>query len=240
MRGMNTKLVAATVVIGLCAGLSMTSSALASEDPIVHTVSIGLTKTEINTGMSFPKFDSALGHLDSVTLTLAGRGDTSVTFTVDTATTSMSIGTQVNVAVMDPGGHFAAVNGDGDIVPVTTANPQFSLLKTKSFQKLLVGKPYSTGTLTFQRDGSEVTYADAATLAEFTGLGDIVLNFATLTQTALVYTGGNVTANQTTHVGLDATVTYEYSAVPEATTMLMGLAAGVPVMMHRRRAKKTA
>jgi hypothetical protein len=97
------------------------------------------------------------------------------------------------------------------------------------------GQGVTSGLLTKSGNDGGNTYTTAPVLAEFTGPGTIVLPASTFTQTLLANTGGNTTSSQITDASLTGTVTYDYIAVPEPSTIGLVVVGLLGALTIRRR-----
>ena len=180
--------------------------------PFTTSTPIPYTLTDWHGSLSFPMFDSALGTLTEVDMTLTG--DMQTTLTVTNSSPDPSSGnanTEVQMSVQDAGLNFSP--------------PQIDFYSPAFGYSLAGGGSVSSGLLTKTGSGSEV-YTLSAILAEFNGPGTIALPASTFTQTVLSNTGGNTAASQVTQADLTGTVTYHYNPVPEPSTLaLFGVAA---------------
>ncbi len=207
-------------------------------ETVPATTSIPLTTTDWESGsgtpsvpfLDIPQFDTSLGTLNSVTLTLTGSLNTRLTVQNITGllaelglgspeSSSGSVSTQSVVTVSDP----------SDLLSQTfnIISPSFSY----------AGLPGTTDSSSIARSGplaatmsGSDTYTDPTLLAEFSGLGSVQLSASTNTGTLLFNTGGNSISSQETSAGLSATVTYNYTSpitvTPEPSTIaLLGVGA---------------
>ncbi|MGA2678782.1 MAG: choice-of-anchor E domain-containing protein [Sedimentisphaerales bacterium] len=192
----------------LCVLPSMSFAAVVS-GPFTTTTPIASTLTDWSSSLQFQQFNSALGNLTMVQIDLAGSMTTVLTVTnVDsTLPSSGNAKTELQMTVQDSGGNL-------NVPEMDLFSPTFA------FSDLGVGQSVMSGNLTKSGSSSD-QYTTAAVLAEFTGLGTIMLPAGTFTQTWITYTGGNTLASQVTSAELTGTVTYFYEAVPEPATMLL-------------------
>jgi len=215
-----TTLLAASVL--LVASVTISSAQILG--PLTTITPISSTVTDWNSTLSFAQFNPSLGVLESVTLSLSSTLTTTLTVT-NQSHSSPSSGyavTELVVNVQDPGNNL---NPDTlDIV-----SPHFN------YSSLPVGNSVTSGLLTkSQNDGGNI-YTSSAILSEFTGLGDFSLNAGTVTTTGVFFSGGNAAATQTSDASLTGTVTYDYAAIPEPSSLSFGLLllAGSAVLIRR-------
>jgi hypothetical protein len=210
----------------LCTGLLALGSTLdaATSGPFTTTTPIPLTYTDWSLSLSLPKFDSALGTLNSVRIDLSGGISSVLTISNSISASSSSVGdggTRVRFSVQDSGNHFSTPE-------ITTYSDTYSY-------NLLPGESVTTDPLTGSGSYAH-TYTLQAILDEFTGPGTITLPASTLTTSVMENSGGNYTVQQVTRAELTATVTYDYTAVPEPGSLaLLGLG-GLMVLLVKRRA----
>ena len=183
----------------------------------------------------FPKFDSSLGSLSKVVLTLVGNATTTIKVTAPgTGLTNLSLSSHVDIVIQD-GGHLTM---GGTLA--TKENPQFEVNGLSTYAAVIAGgnKNVNAGA---SNESVVSEYVDSATLLSFTGSGNKSLDIVTFVGYVASWTGENAQVSRETKVGVTGSVTYTYShmAVPEATTLLLGLACGMPLLMHRGRRRAT-
>jgi len=196
----------------LCVLPSMSFATMVS-GPFTTTTPIAPTLTDWAGSLQFQKFNSALGNLTMVQIDLTGSMTTVLTVTnVSSTLPSSGIAeSELQITVQDSGGNLNV--------------PEIDLLSSAfTFSNLGAGQTVVSGNLTSSGSSSK-QYTAAAVLAEFTGLGTIVivLPASTFTQTSIGYTGGNTLASQVTSAQLTGTVTYSYEVPEPATMLLLGL-----------------
>ncbi len=244
MRGLNTKLVLAGAV-ALVAGLFVTSAANADWTlPQNATSSIPLTLADFTsppTGvLSFQKFNMPGTTLLSVKLTLTGTMDTTLTFDAAAGGGNRKVTrvtTLLSMWAQDSGNNLLSGG-----VTASQEDPQFFMpVEYYSLGTVAPGTSKTTGLLTSGPTTlAPVQYTSAPILAEFKGPGNLTLNVATFTQHGGIWSGGEGTVNGIDHASITGTVAYEYASVPEATTMLLGGMAVMPILMQRRRQRGAA
>jgi hypothetical protein len=212
-------LVAGTVGVASPVQADMISGPFTTSTPIPYTL------TDWTGSLSFPMFNSALGTLTEVDMTLNGAMQTTLTVINGSPDSSSgSANTEVRMRVQDAGNNFSP--------------PQIDFFSPAFAYSLAGGGSVTSGLLTKTASDSEV-YTLSAILAEFNGPGTIVLPASTFTQTLLANTGGNTAASQVTQADLTGTVTYHYTPVPTpepSTLALFGAAAlGLLACARRRR-----
>ena len=233
--------------VTLAAGFLFAGSAFAiTSEPYAFQLNSGnWTPTEISSITSqVPKFDPALGTLESVKVTLLGKIQTAISIDAVTNLTINFMYTNASITVAPTGMSYAA-----GVTSVLTAG--FNRAQDSKITPIAVLAGKGQNLFAFTTDpntasqSADTSYTDTAILSLFKGVGSLSLNIYTnppgTAITSQVGTGGNFVANQTTSGQADGTVTYTYShmAVPEATTLLLGLAGGMPLLMHRGRRRAT-
>lgn len=206
---------------------------VAKAETIAQTRTVASTLTDWNENLTFDKFNSSLGTLESITFTITTTAQTVITVT-NTALSSSNgtVRTEVQISLLDPEGYFSDSLPQIDgFVPGVAVNYTLASGESKAYG------PY-TRTL---NTGGGFTYDSPDVLAEFTGSStdDIVLALSTFTQTLLGNNGGNTSASQVTSASGSVTLTYSYSAVPEPSTMALG-AIGVFAMIALYFRRRTA
>ncbi len=185
--------------------------------------------------LSFPTFDSSLGTLDSVTLTLSGSYQTALTV-LNVAqllgiqeATSGSATTNSTISVEDPS------NSPSFPASMSLASPLLS------YGFPATGAPASLVLNSTASNSAAFTYTDLGVLNEFQGLPGtkIALTATTATQTINVTDSGYSSTGQATFDALTATVQYTYSptAVPEPSSLAV-LGAGLAGLMAFLRRKR--
>ena len=206
---MNTSIRKYLMCFAGASSLLLASQAGASlVETFTTTTPVPATLTDWSSTLSFAQFNPALGTLNSVTLDFSSTLNT--TLTINNSGSLPSDGsawTRLRVTVQDGGLNLTA--------------PEITLLSPEFVFSIGAGQSTSSGLLTTTGTRGD-TYTLAAVLAEFTGTGNISLPASTKTRTVLDYEGGNSLASQVSFASLTGTVTYNYTPVPEPTTMITG------------------
>ncbi|XHR30042.1 MAG: choice-of-anchor E domain-containing protein [Chthoniobacteraceae bacterium] len=191
------------------------------------TGTYGETLTNYSGTITVDGFDTSLGTLESVTVSLQGNLSTVLTVTAGASgATDVNSYTSVTFTLSDAGGYVSLgrdVSSDHYTISSMTPN-----------------EVVTSGTLTGTDTRTTAALTSAGVLQEFTAS---TVTFAT-TGTAATwnsYTGGNVTTAQVTYGDEVVTVTYNYTVVPEPATwaMLFG-GFGALVLVQRMRRLKVA
>jgi hypothetical protein len=186
-----------------------------------------LQTTEISQTGTLAKFDSNLGHLTSLSLTLTGDLSTIITLK-NNATQTQTAKSTTSVDLF-----FGSTEG---ALAILFANPVVSLTGTTGFQTLASGASVTLGPLT--NNGSWVlTTSNAAALAALSALGGgtFGLDCHSISGVAVSGGGGNVASSQATQAACGASLSYTYD-VPEPDALaLVGLAlAGIALVTRRK------
>lgn len=172
--------------------------------------------TEISQTGSLDLFDSALGTLNSVTLTLTGSDTTTISLT-NRAANPQTVRATGTVDLM-----FSSSLAGLDLSSVI-----MGLSATTGFVTLASGASQSFGPLT---DTDSAVLTPLASLFSVAGGGSFNISCTSISGIALTGGGGNVDSSQTTTAGCGASIVYDYTPtttpVPEPTSMaLVGLGA---------------
>lgn len=208
------------VLLSLILTLGLSAFACAAvSGPFATTTPIAYTLTDWNGTLAFPKFDSSLGVLTQVDLSVTAAMRTTLTVKNNASSTSNGLAkTEVAVTVTDG----ATITLGPDFF-----SPNFTFA-------LNPGESVTSPLLTKSATDSQ-SYFDAPTLSAFTGPGTIVFNAGTYTMTWLSYNGGNTEAVQVTDASCTGTVTYYYE-IPEPSgfMVLAPMVLGLVTMIKRR------
>lgn len=256
MRGLNTKVILAGAV-GLASGLLGSASVIASLPTVTESAvggGIVLALTDFDSpgagvsSLQFPKFSLPGTVLKKVTLTLNGDFETTVELTNNSASNQIAtFSTDLYLIAQDaltPNGNLTVDSIPVDQLPLADGdlplNPQLLLQKGTGVKAFTPGQE-RTFTYT-ESDSQTEQYTNPVVLAEFTGASGelLTLNVSARSWNVLGQSGSNFTAIHDTWASIGGTVTYEYASVPEATTMILGGMAVMPILMQRRRQRGAA
>jgi hypothetical protein len=236
-----------TTLTALIAGALLTTGISARTQVLVYGPSgyvTGATLTDFSGGFSFPKFNTALGTLNLVTIELGNAYDSQLT--VSTATPAYGATQTELQSILTVGSPFIS----GSTLSTTSFHSYLNNL-TPSFTYGTVSTPLTGSTTSplYTGSNSDITStSNSIVIGDFSGAGNIDLNYETYTTTLTSDTGGTVSVFQTSHADLDAIVTYNYtpatpppSGTPEpgVVALLGGLGtAGLAIARRRRLARK--
>jgi hypothetical protein len=230
--------------IALLGSLGFVSSAQAAvfSPPIV---SVPTQATNYTKSVSVPKFDPSLGVLQSILLTFDGKvtGDLRVDNGSQSAATgtlkleselklSQSVlGTLFTIITLNPSDStaFSVAADDGDAAGAYTGADSKITTDLQGVQ---------SGTKSY------TAAADAATLASFTGTGNVDFVIGAVAKSSVDSNSGNLDTRFRTNAGSDFTITYTYAApvrVPEASANIgVGLLAAGVMMTQLKRISRFA
>jgi hypothetical protein len=212
----------------LALGLAVASAALARPTETFSN-SFATTATTFNTSLSFPKFDSSLGTLNSITFQLFGsvlgnaKGES---LDASPATLTLTLAASLNLQRPD---------NTSIVVTIPTINNTFN---ATAFDGVIDFAGTSGITYTAQAGSSTnaVTLSGGSDLALFTGSGSIVLP-VTGTGSSSGSGAGNLLTQFATSASASAQVTYNYSTatVPEPKVYgAIGAVACLGLLGYRR------
>lgn len=203
------------------------SLALANTETFDASGGIATTKTDWTNPLSFQQFDSSLGTLNKVTISLNSVLDTNMTvFNSGSAPASGSFQTLVQISVKG-----------GAIFPSTTPWMTEKIPTSPWTFNLAAGEGASLGPI--HTESGNVANSYTSGLGDFIGLGNFGLECSTLTS---YVTAGSFTFGQNTTADLHGIITYDYtpkaSAVPVPPSLLLLGSGLLGLLALRRRQKK--
>lgn len=211
----------------------------ANAETLTVSGTLGSSLTDINTTVGVEKFNSSLGQLTSVSITLSTGASTAITLTNDSPSASSgNVYDKVVFALADPSSLLGL-----------TKTLQLGVTSTIVEDDVVtyVGTSYSLASgastvISANKSGSTTqAFSTQAILNEFTATSTELINFTlgTTTTTVQSNTGGNTSTDQDTYVTSTVTVTYTYTptAVPEPSTwaMIFGGIGTLALVQRRRR-----
>ncbi|MEG3437334.1 choice-of-anchor E domain-containing protein [Pannus brasiliensis CCIBt3594] len=171
--------------------------------------------TDIDQTGSLNKFDTGLGTLTQVSLTVTGEYLQSFTANNSSAQTQNArVISAIDLIYSIVGG--PALSSDTLTFSANTGFLSYAPGETKSFG------PFAAN------DFINVTFTAPADLAFFSGLGTFDVNCFSASGTTITGGGGNINTTQDTTAACGASVEYTYTAAPVGTpepTMVLGLLA---------------
>lgn len=218
----------ATVTALMCMGGSAVNAAT-----VVHTVFMPSSYTDAYTTLSVARFNPTLGTLNSVKFDVNSLFSATVT-----ASTSASTNQYLTWAIEDPTIQLNAPDSStlinntlGWITLVGTPTAPASGSARIRIPKLPLA-PYSA-TQSLSGSGTQTITSG---LSAYIGSGNVDLPFAaTVPNFTLATLGGNNNTSMSTFASADLTVTYDYTPVPEPSSIITLLGGLGSLLAFRRR-----
>ncbi len=210
--------ISVVLVIALAAG--------ANADTISFSGFVPLGTTNWANSITFPRFNPALGTLDSIEFTLYGHVEGSAGFeNKDAAPATITMDLQALLRLRRPDDSLLVLT-----IPVVSTIDSASAWDGADDYAGTSGKTYLN--LAADSIDSAVTSAPAD-IALFTGIGNIILP-VTANGASTGSGAGNLLLQFSTSASAEASVTYHYTVPEPAAAGLMGLA-GMFLLPRRRR-----
>lgn len=192
------------------------------------------TTTEISQTGTLNLFDSSLGMLTDVELTIEGAFTTSITLSNSSATDAQTVKADGTVNLF-----FTSTIG---ALSAAFASPAMILAATTGFTDIPTGTSQSFGPLSDSQT-STLNAALDAFIASFASAGGGTFDIGCTSLSGLAVTGGggNISADQTTTAGCGASIIYTFSATPPpgipepASLALVGIALAAAGLASRRK-----
>jgi hypothetical protein len=217
-----------------CIGIAIGSFTVgARANTVTYSGSIALSRTNWTSSVSVPKFDPALGTLNSIEFTLDGFVDGSASFENKNGPVTVKMHLQAQETLYRPDFSTLVVT-----IPVAmTSDAVTGFDQTIDFGGTS-GRTYSLLSASASNSFTTTSVLDEAL---FTGLGNIVLP-VDAQGTSFGSGSGSMVLRFITSASAKATVTYDYNAVPEPATITMSIlalgAVGWRLLLRRREQAK--
>ncbi len=251
------RLFTSVLPVALMGSLLIAGTSAVRAATIVQNATITFQNTNWTSSLSFLKFDSSLGTLQSVTLSVDSKVRTIIQLK-NTGSTTMS-------GLTGSDGTGARINTVVQLLVTPTGLPtQFANFQAKQFGPVVLapnafaqsdagfsppyvnGAPYNDTSQSFALDNTsnQVVGYSSPDFAAFTGAGNIGVNVAANANTTASYSGGNAQIDQLTYANASGTLTYTYQPVPAPPAAVsLGIGSivgllGTGVNRLRRRAKR--
>ena len=249
-----------TVALGLCLFLGI-DAAIADVTGVQSASIPNTTQTNWSSStpslqgtnpMVFNKFDTSLGTLQSVNLTMSYSITQSTSITFSTASTlqvtsgfektgsSTLQGTTIDLSLPNSGGTTTLVQAQAPVLTYTKTFDPNGTAQTFSTD-LPPTSPYYLKP--DNQDSNKITgtvsktITDPTLLALFAGAGTIELPASATSASMVTNTNGNYGSRVLTYAGITIEISYTYApvVVPEpSSVILMGLGGGLVLLCHRR------
>jgi hypothetical protein len=216
-------------LVALATAAAIAPNALAGTVTYTGYVATQITDlTDVAVSPALSEFNTTLGTLESVTITLQGAGTTEFTTVSNSGASSVEFISTANTSLWldDPtsgsidsllGPLTAAVSGSSP----GTVGAHGAISGGLTVAAHSSGGPY--GPYTMSGSVAPITFTDPSDLALFEGIGN--LDFVLSTYSTDSFTGngsGNLTSTVVTDLGATATVTYDYAPpVPEPSSLFL-------------------
>jgi len=198
---------------------SVAAAAAPAEQTVCFDGALARTRTEVDTDVTVPQFDGALGTLLDVTVS-----GPSVHLDTDAVFESTAASAAVFAERMDYQLTLTSPSGLASPPPITGTIqrvPSQTLAAFDGTLDFLGASAVTQPSTTRDETASGVTSADAPVLTAFTGAGTVPFHLATAISETFMGGGGNVQFQINTFVSAGVQVCYRYApppeVVPEAT-----------------------
>lgn len=198
-----------------------------------QTVTIAATDTNFGPGtalndpMVFNQFNSSLGTLTSVSVSVSYDFNHTSTLTFAVPSTISTSATQNNISVSLPNGTVIG----------SAASPDYTQSTAFNSSTMTLGTPVTLTPINDPGTIAPISLTSASNLALFTGSGTISLPVLASSVAAAHFSAGNGTAVVTTTASATVTISYNYTphAVPEPSSVVLLGMGGCGLLWFRRR-----
>jgi len=217
------------IALLLCVLLLLVFAANAYAGSVIYTRTINMSTTNWTQNLTIPKFDTTLGTLVSVSFDLKGDVQGTAKFeSLDASPTTVEMDLQAMLKLQRPDHTTLVVT-----LPIVSTIDDVTTFDGYQDYGGTSGRTHTnlSGTKT-----ESATTSLAGDLVLFSGTGDIVLPVVT-TGISSGSGAGNLVQQFNTSAGAEATVTYNFTTVPEPSSVLsfMSGIVGITGLMIRRR-----
>jgi hypothetical protein len=189
------------------------ASSPAGATTITYSDAISMSSTNWSTSTSVPQFDPALGTLNSITFTLDGSVLGTGKFeSLDASPSQVTMDLQATLKLKRPSGTVIV-----QTIPVFETIDNVTAFDGLQDYAGTSGKTYTD---VGASSSDSVTTSTAADKALFTGTGNIVLP-VTATGSSFASGPGNIVTEFHTSASTGITVVYDYTVVPEPSTLAL-------------------
>lgn len=217
----------ATIAAAFCALTLIAGKSDAATISFSETISPALTNWTTN--VDLPKFDPALGTLNSITFELEGDVGGLARFeSLDAASTTVTTKLSANIRLRRPDLSDLVISTpsaqtvesvgafDGNIDFGGASGRTYDTLAASDFESSMLTAPFSPLDQSLFIGAAEMVTLNVRAVGQShgAGAGNLLLQFNTL-------------------AGADVSVTYDYTPIPEPTTLVM-LLAGMALLRRRR------
>ena len=218
--------------VSILVGVSLLLAGTAGADTKTYQDSVPLAGTNWTSSITVPKFDPALGILNSIKFTLDGHVEGLAQFeSEDGSPTTVTMNLSAKLKLQRPDGSLLV-----EVIPLVSTTDNVTAYDGTFDFDGGSGRTYSS--LSNDKSDSFTSPPPASDLALFTGSGNITMPVVA-TVNSTVSGGGQLTAYFQTSASAQGTVVYDYTPIPEPSGMVAILAglsslAGL-VVRHRRK-----
>jgi len=224
---MNKKITAMTIVLAL-AGMAQAATVTYSSGTAISSSQSSSTATISASTLGVQQFDSSLGTLTGVTLTV------NVIETTRVLVENTSSGTADITVTFDTGANYIKLTANGGY---SSEKQGITFSSTDESQTLAAGETLDTGVHNSNAQTASVTINNSSDLAAFIGNSTVSgVSLVIYNPTSVDTTGDKYSASTTRGASTTWTVTYTYtpSEVPEPVSMALFGVGGLVIGLRRR------